>query len=421
MDERSMAMRAARAWSARAFAPFLALAAAWGCSQDRSPPPTSGSAVHAAGFADPKAVAFHGKLLREARWAPMLDPKDPQACGRCHDGSPTRAEGVTFAAPGATPCTKCHSEPKGVLACTTCHDAHAQGAHAAHLDPSPSRASGLACSSCHPIPNVDDVISGLHANGAVEVIFDPALVAPEASWDRTTGACAVACHDRGGARAKPVWTEKKGGLQCGDCHASPPARHYAGSCTPCHHESDAKGTALAGGLLHLNGKVDLGNGSGKCGACHGVGDDPRPNTGAHASHATPSLAAPVACGACHAVPTEIHAPGHLDGLVTISFDPLARARSAQPTWDGRSCTNVACHGAQLIDAPRVTPVWTDTTGAARACGACHGIPPTQHTPSMACDRPTCHGGEIARDANGVPTITTSGRALHINGTIDVAQ
>jgi predicted CxxxxCH...CXXCH cytochrome family protein len=79
---------------------------------------------------------------------------------------------------------------------------------------------------------------------------------------------------------------------------------------------------------------------------------------------------------------------------------------------------VACHGAGLVDSPLVIPVWTDTSGAAKQCGACHGIPPTQHTASTSCDRATCHGTEVTRTLAELG-ISDAGKALHVNGAIDL--
>jgi predicted CxxxxCH...CXXCH cytochrome family protein len=374
--------------------------------------------VHPQGIVDPSSDQWHGKLLRDARYAPMIDANDPNACGRCHDGAPAKPAGVTFAAPGAPACTTCHSQPAGVLDCSTCHDVSKTGAHAAHVSPSPSRATGLACGTCHPTPG-PDIFGGMHVDGQVEVIFDTALVAPEASYSRDQGTCAVSCHDRGGARPRLAWSER-GPLSCGDCHRSPPAGHFVGACTGCHREANAEGTALTLGPLHVNGKVDLGDGSGKCGACHGrTDDDPWPTTGAHASHEAPSLAAPFECTSCHRVPRTLLEVGHLDGVVEVTFGVHAVDRGASPSWDGATCTSVACHGANLVDPPAVVPTWKDTSGAARACGACHGIPPTQHSPSKQCGRAECHGSEVVPDAQGAPTITASGKALHVNGVIDL--
>ena len=402
---------------ARLVATAGALLALSSCSEDRAVGPATGGGVHAEGFADPATAGWHGGVLREKRWAQMLDPNDPDACGRCHDGAPTRPAKVTFAAPGAPACTSCHKDSGGALACTTCHDAARSGAHAAHIAPSATRAAGFACGTCHPTPGTD-VIDGLHGNGHVEILFDTSIVVTEASWDPASHACAVSCHDRGGARPRLAWTEK-GPLACGDCHSSPPRNHYAGACTTCHRDADATGTSLiAGSTLHLNGRVDLGDGSGKCGACHGRGDDPWPRTAAHASHEAPTIAAPIDCASCHVVPNAIHDPGHLDGTVRVAFSGRALDRGAAPSWDGRSCSSVACHGAGLRD-PVAAPVWTDTSGAARACGACHGIPPTQHTASVACGRSECHGSEVAGNAQGIPFITPSGKALHVDGIVEL--
>jgi predicted CxxxxCH...CXXCH cytochrome family protein len=263
------------------------------------------------------------------------------------------------------------------------------------------------------------VISGLHGNGAVEVIFDPARVSPEASYDPTTGACAVACHDLGGTQPRPKWSDTTA-MTCNSCHSSPPANHFPGACSSCHAEANATGTALSGGPLHMNGRVDLGNGNGTCGACHGTGSDPWPTTAAHPRHKAPTLTEPIPCASCHVVPSTVIAPGHLDGVVEVAFSGLATARGAQPIWNGTTCTNVACHGANLAD-PAAIPAWNDPTFAASACGSCHGIPPSEHTPSTACNQSTCHGSEIAIDGTGIPSITAGGLALHINGVIDVAN
>jgi predicted CxxxxCH...CXXCH cytochrome family protein len=395
--------------------------------------PAFARAIHTPGIVDPRSSEFHGAVLRSTRWSPMLDAADPDACGRCHDGTPAPVAGVTSFAPGATACTACHMQPGGALACSTCHgsgskaypprdlcffpaDAPSGGAHAAHVQPSPARASGFACVTCHPVPGAE-VIGGLHGDGQVEVVFEPSQIGPEVSYDRSNRTCAVTCHDSGGLRPRPAWTETTA-MGCSDCHGAPPAGHYPGSCTNCHAEANATGTALAGGALHLDGRVELGNGSGKCGACHGSGDDPWPSTAAHPAHENPSISAPVPCASCHPLPASVIDAVHLDGTVHVAFAGIALARGAAPAWTGASCSSVACHGAQLADVPSVVPVWTDTSGAASQCGACHGIPPSQHTASKSCGDANCHAGEVAVDANGMPAITESGKALHINGVVD---
>jgi hypothetical protein len=150
-------------------------------------------------------------------------------------------------------------------------------------------------------------------------------------------------------------------MACGSCHGAPPAGHYLGTCSTCHAEANATGTALSGHELHLNGRVDLGDGSGKCGACHGQGDDAWPSTAAHRQHQKPSVTAPISCASCHIVPGSVLEPQHLDGRATVTFAGHALDRGADATWNGNTCTSVACHGAELVDAPSVVPVWTDTS------------------------------------------------------------
>jgi predicted CxxxxCH...CXXCH cytochrome family protein len=397
--------------------------------------------VHEPGIIDPRSSAFHGTLLRADRWAEMLDPNNANACGECHDGTFSRSNSITSPAPAAPACTSCHDQPGGVLACGTCHgdgtreypprdlcffpnDARTAGAHAAHVQSSEDRLGGYACSTCHPVPNAnppESVISGLHGNGSVDVTFNQTLIQGEASFDATTAVCAVACHDAGGHRPRPGWLDANP-VGCNDCHLSPPAGHYSGPCTGCHSEANATGTALSGGTLHLDGRVELGDGSGLCGACHGSGASPWPATFAHPSHENPTITTPVACSDCHVVPATVLSPGHLDGVVQVVFSGRATERGALPAWDGTSCTNTACHGANLPSAPAVTPVWTDTSGAAAACGACHGIPPTaEHTTSTDCSQSYCHGSEVTITASGAPLISDAGLSVHINGIINVGE
>jgi predicted CxxxxCH...CXXCH cytochrome family protein len=390
--------------------------------------------VHDPSIIDPRAAGFHGTLLGASHWSQMLDATAPGACGQCHAGTPARPAGVTLSAPGAPDCTSCHDQPGGVLACSTCHGSgtlafpprdpcffagkafDVGGAHAPHGEPSAIRSTGLPCSTCHPVPGAT-VIAGLHGDGKVEVTFDSTLTHGPATYDPASGACAVSCHQLGGLDPNVTWTQPPAPVGCNDCHLSPPANHYTGSCTGCHAEANATGTALIPGPLHINGKVDLGNGSGECGACHGTGTSPWPPTRVHAAHQNPTLTEPLACTSCHVVPATILDPVHLDGTVHVTFSGLATARGASPVWNGTSCTNVACHGANLAD-PAAVPLWSDTSGAQAKCGACHGIPPSEHTQSASCNRSDCHGSEVTLGANGAPLISAVGKLLHVDGIIE---
>ncbi len=393
--------------------------------------PSTTGGVHPPTFADPRTPDGHARFLRQRRYRPMTDPADADACGRCHAGVPAPgAEGVALTAPNATACDSCHTEQGGVLACTTCHGApgraypprdacffpDARGvidAHAAHAGPSDARAEGLPCATCHPTPAAG-AFDATHANGHVEVFFDYARAGRTARFDASTKRCTGTCHARGGTRPEITWTEAEKKAVCTDCHGAPPPDHYAGPCTPCHHEADATGAALNHPLLHLNGKVDLGDGSGRCGACHGSGDDPWPKTGAHAAHAAPSAARPVLCETCHTVPApnDKHPVGR--GAARVELRGLATQGGSRATFDARvlSCANTYCHAGKGAANP--TPTWTDPPRPAATCGGCHAVPPPPpHSPMTSCGAAaSCHGG--------IPdgrSFTPAGKATHVDGRV----
>jgi hypothetical protein len=183
---------------------------------------------------------------------------------------------------------------------------------------------------------------------------------------------------------------------------------------PTHRHRPERRTAA------LNGKVDLGNGSGLCGACHGTGDSPWPTTAAHPAHQNPTLTVPLACTNCHVVPTTILDPVHLDGTVHVTFSGLATARAAAPVWNG-TYARTSPVTERTSRTPRPFPRGNDTSGAQAKCGACHGIPPSEHTTSTDCNRSDCHGSEVTLDAYGAPLISASGKTLHIDGIIESAR
>ena len=398
--------------------------------------------VHAPSFVDPRSEESHGRFLRAKRWSPMLDPNDAESCGRCHDGAPSRPPGVTASAPLAPSCTTCHREPEGTLACNTCHgrgvgdgarlpakaypprdpcffpdDSNVATAHAAHVEGTASHANGVACSTCHPLPG-NPVIGGTHGNGAIDVRLDLAIAGATASFDGTSKACTTACHARaGGARPKPAWTEKTP-MKCGDCHGSPPPKHFEGACTSCHRQTNATGTGFAASAtLHVNGHVDLGDGSGKCGACHGTGDDPWPSTNAHPAHQHPTAALAAPCASCHTVPTTFGAgTSHPHGgPASVVLSGIAVTRGTNATYAAGSCRDVYCHGGGLEGTTAAMPSWTDTSKSASKCGACHTTPPAApHVQSTACD--LCHRDGAVTSAG--PAIAPEWKALHVNGVVD---
>lgn len=396
--------------------------------------PKLAGTVHDPSFVDPRSERSHGRALRAERWRSMLDATSDGACGRCHEGAPSgRTPRVATTAPGATACTTCHVAQGGALACPTCHgdvaraapprdrcffpgDLATAGAHLAHVDASGSRAAGIACATCHPTPAATSPMSGVHGDGRADVALAEVHAGAPPSYDASGKRCATSCHARpGGAKPSVAWSDR-GPLGCGDCHGAPPPKHYEGACTSCHREADAKGTALAKPTLHANGKVDLGDGSGRCGACHGEGDDPWPKTGAHASHRAPPDAAPVACEACHDVP-KAYGPGTghpRGGPAKVAFSGLARARGASPTYEGTTCKSVYCHGAGVTGTAPTARDWYDTSGAARRCDGCHASPPgAPHTGATSCW--SCHPSVIDPGPKG-PVVAVPSR--HVDGETD---
>lgn len=386
----------------------------------------AGQGVHESAFVDPRSTESHAAFLRRSRYAPLRDATHADVCARCHEGAGLPQ--WTTAAPGATACTTCHAEPEGVFACNTCHGSPATAApprascfsprsgeadaHAAHVQPSVSRAEGLACASCHPVPGGGGgSFDGAHADGHVEVWFDYAVAGRLATFDPTTGRCAGTCHDAGGARPQPAWNDAP--MTCGDCHGAPPTGHYAGACNRCHAEANAEGTSLQSARLHMNGRVDRGDGSGTCGSCHGNGTSPWPATGAHAAHAQPSRGKPVPCETCHELPTATSSHP-LGGAARVRLAGLALVSARRPSYDvaTRTCAQTYCHDGAGAATP--APRWDDGP-AASACGACHAAPPPPpHTASGTCSTNACHRGST--DAAG--QLTPTGAQHHVDGRID---
>ncbi len=326
----------------------LTAAAIHGCRIEREA--GAGDGVHPAGFEDPESPSFHGQYLAENKY-----PLAP--CRECH-GEDYRGGAVEVS------CTSegCHT--KGLDACDTCHGLQPEtGSHLPH------GALGVACTTCHPART--DARTGAHPGGQVELQFSD-LAASHGSaphFDSSTKTCAgTYCHGSGA----PIWGEE-GPLDCDSCHEPVPGTHarYAtvvSDCSQCH----------ATGVAHVNGaidRLDLG-----CDACHGkgpLGAPPlgllgmdSPAVGAHARHLDPTLAdrmsRPARCEDCHVVPDAIESPGHVD-LEAPADVRLAADETYDPAT--RSCT-VGCHW-DIDPGPR----WDDDSGAARACTACHAMPP----------------------------------------------
>jgi predicted CxxxxCH...CXXCH cytochrome family protein len=205
--------------------------------------------------------------------------------------------------------------------------------------------------------------------------------------------------------------------------------------------------------LHINGKVEVSDGTGSCTTCHGSGDNPAPprdlagNTdtsfvtvGAHQAHLTASrISGPVACSACHVVPTSVASPGHVDHdpPATLKFSGAAVAYGATPSWDrtAMTCSATWCHGDGGSKFPAGTtgttsqPVWTK--GASQVyCGSCHAVPmgqdplhpdPNHPKGQQLGDCYKCHSATVDPGGNIIVSGPPGARvSTHINGVVDVS-
>jgi predicted CxxxxCH...CXXCH cytochrome family protein len=137
-----------------------------------------------------------------------------------------------------------------------------------------------------------------------------------------------------------------------------------------------------------------------CTGCHGTGTGvglaaAAPADAAHLAHV---VDAAIACGACHVVPGSA---AHANGTRDVTFDGVATAKGATPSFSGGTCSGVYCHGG--------TGSTVSWTGGAVGCGSCHGNPPADHAAgSTTCSG--CHPGTVKPDG----TIDVAG-GLHVNG------
>jgi predicted CxxxxCH...CXXCH cytochrome family protein len=399
--------------------------------------------VHEAGVLNPNDPSqFHGDVLHGANWNFGI-------CQDCH-GADFRGGNTGVS------CFQCHAQ--GPTSCDTCHgQPPATGAHTPHALGTLGHA--FDCGECHIKPaHFDDPGHLTTADGkakdtatitfgALASLAGPGRAGPP-SFDGVT--CSnVYCHgvtlqDPKATSTQPIWNG--GSAPCGSCHGLPPASHDVSStnCSECHHlVTPPGGQPLT--ALHVNGVVNVGDGSGTCSACHGSAQSIAPprdlegNTattalgvGAHQAHLNGenNLSAPIVCSACHLVPAALHSPGHFDHPLpaTVAFSGLAVADGAAPVWDHgtASCSNSYCHGGGTDLAADTafklrTPVWTFGTSQA-FCGSCHGLPPTTavHANVAFPDCARCHASTIAPSGailvTGPPGARTS---THINGVVDV--
>jgi predicted CxxxxCH...CXXCH cytochrome family protein len=130
----------------------------------------------------------------------------------------------------------------------------------------------------------------------------------------------------------------------------------------------------------------------------------------------------------------------MNGTTNFVWSALAQSGGLTPVYTTGTCTNVYCHGARMpggdTSGTNRTPVWNSSTYlpatlTAAACGTCHGFPPSTVSGHPAVTIPAGFPATapIGNSCSCHPNINTAGnsyanifvnKAIHINGTLDVA-
>ncbi|HEY5920279.1 MAG TPA: CxxxxCH/CxxCH domain-containing protein [Kofleriaceae bacterium] len=135
------------------------------------------------------------------------------------------------------------------------------------------------------------------------------------------------------------------------------------------------------------------------------------SVGAHQQHLDPASTwhRKVQCADCHVVPSDVNAPGHMDGdnKAEVTFGAVANVSM----WNGTTCTT-GCHGTAAWGGTKPTPTWTVVDGSQSTCGSCHGAPPPPPHPTET----NCASCHPTMEEN---SLTFRDPTRHINGMIDL--
>lgn len=262
-------------------------------------------------------------------------------CENCHTPHDVRAVGDAA-------CSKCHSSvhpdhPKVTgRTCTSCHDPHPQGAHAAPR--------ARACSSCHQLATSN---VGFHGGVACEKCHAPH------DFGRTLAdhrACA-GCHQKPVALTATL----AGHAKCEGCHRGLPHRpeRLEASCSTCHA---AMATAARRGHQQCRSCHEPHGGGlvAECKSCHTVEHRTAPSghqecAKCHDAHTGSAATAP--CGKCHQ--KEQATPhGRAAGGCTSCHRPHGPSGVASPP----ACAS--CHAAAELPGLHAREQHRD-------CGDCH--------------------------------------------------
>ncbi len=302
------------------------------------------------------------------------------------------------------------------LSCAGCHvdmatDATGTGSHRIHTL---ATGDNFDCAVCHAGYTKVSTVPATHVNGLIDVsgtfTYSQGITHVPANG---YGTCSAgACHGAGSVTWGAVYvapgnTFPYSTSQCDKCHSGTATAPFYSTAAP------TKVTA------NTDAKV-----------------------GAHTSHLTApdSLATAFVCADCHGTVTSVNSAGHMNGTTNFVWSALAQTGGLAPAYNAGTCTNVYCHGAKMpggdTSGSNKAPVWNSTTYlpatlTTAACGTCHGFPPSavsgHPTVGIPAGFPTT--ATIGGTCSCHPNINTAGnsyanifvnKALHINGTVDVA-
>jgi predicted CxxxxCH...CXXCH cytochrome family protein len=372
-----------------------------------------GDAAHAAGGSPP--VQFSG--LATGNGAAPTYAASTLTCSATYCHGNFAFGGITGNA-GPTPAW----DAAPTFACTNCHGLPPAG------HPAVPGTTAASCSGCHPqTVNPDGTINvagGLHIDGAANEGAHPA------NWaDRTQHGYAASAGGLGACTTCHAGYGPAAGVAISSCNLCHGGTAWQSNCTFCHGTAGRTGN-LAGTDALLPAAPPVGT-QGETTAAQAA-------VGAHQAHVNPTAAGalmvPIACATCHPspLPTDVT---HVNGQpAAVLFSGVAVTGGiANAAYASGSCSATYCHGNYLVNGgsnggTAQTPSWTGTAAAFAQCGSCHGAPPntglhTFHVFTEGRNCSDCHQGIATGSGGSAPitngAITSGGRTLHVNGTVNV--
>lgn len=350
-------------------------------------------ALSACGDARPLGEGTGGTALLECTSCHGTPPPPPHPpAGDCFDCHSATVDAETRIIPGGGHMNgQTDFALQGDTSCTACHGYPPAAPHPQDAD----------CSGCHgDTVRADDQTlippaeGGAHMNGNVDGGgHEPGFLAVHGLVANANIASCTECHG----------ADYNGGIgtSCTSCHGGIGFASWQTNCTFCHGQ---RTPAFAGDLRQAAPPQSV----------RGEEATTAPGVGAHQKHLGNGsvLTNGFTCEACHTVPTDL---SHVNGTARaeLNFGTLATTGGLVPTYDGARCSNVYCHGGNLVGGTVRQPTWT--TPPAQLCGSCHGRPPNTnlhvfHVVERGLDCGTCHAGY---------TFTSTNPATHVNGTRNV--